>query len=62
MQVFPKPFDLFNLALYGSMIPLSLAAKTWLQLYMGLLTNAANAGFMWVSDMTCCHKYLVQLE
>jgi hypothetical protein len=47
--VFPKPFDIFNLCLYGSMIPLSALAHGWLATYMGLLTTAANAVFMWVS-------------
>lgn len=47
--MFPKPFDLFNLSLYGSMIPLSLRAHDWLLMYVGLLTNGGNAAFMWVS-------------
>lgn len=52
LQVFPKPYDLFNLALYGSMILLALFARDWLLLEVGLLTNAANACFMWVSTAT----------
>jgi hypothetical protein len=31
------------------MIPLSALAHNWLATYMGLLTTAANAVFMWVS-------------
>jgi hypothetical protein len=51
LQVFPKPFDIFNLCLYGSMIFLAAFAHDWLATYMSLLTNAGNAAFMWVSDL-----------
>lgn len=48
-QVWPKPFDIFNWSLYTSMIFLAIFATDWLSLYISLLTNAANAAFMWVS-------------
>jgi hypothetical protein len=56
--VFPKPFDCFNLCLYGSMILLAIFAHDWLLMYVGLLTNAANATFMWVSDEPNAHLAL----
>jgi len=54
VKVFPKPYDLFNLALYGSMILLALFARDWLLLEVGLLTNAANACFMWATIILPC--------
>lgn len=50
LQIFPKPYDLFNLSLYGSMVVLSLCAHDWMLTYIGLLTNGGNAIFMWVSQ------------
>lgn len=47
--MWPKPFDIFNWSLYTSMIFLAIFATDWLSLYISLLTNAANAAFMWVS-------------
>lgn len=58
LQVFPKPYDLFNLALYGSMVVLAIVARSWLLLYIGVLTNAGNAAFMWVSDKRQTHRHL----
>lgn len=55
MQVYPKPFDIFNIALYGSMIPLALLEHDWLLMYVGLLTNGTNAAFMWVSGWRLGH-------
>lgn len=54
VKVWPKPFDVFNWSLYTSMIFLAIFATDWLALYISLLTNAANAAFMWASILLPC--------
>lgn len=59
IKVWPKKFDLFNLVLYGAMIPVGVLQNTWLLHWVSVWTNAGNALFMWATILLPCRNFVM---
>eukprot|EP00775_Hariotina_reticulata_P005337 gene5337-5574_t len=59
IKVYPKKFDLFNLCLYGALIPIGLLQHAWLLHWISVYTNGGNMLFMWATILLPCNNFVM---
>ncbi|KAF8071074.1 SK1 [Scenedesmus sp. PABB004] len=59
VKTWPKKYDLFNLQLYATIIPLALLVSAWMHTWINVYVNASNACFMWATVLLpCCQPFV----